>query len=193
MTVPPELDVPKYGVVFSPAGTAVAYGGGPEGEQVRCSRESEREGVQERVRPGFQARRRCLGIRRRDGWHARGIVLLDGPDFAREQVLARGDLGYDLAFSPDGSRLAYVVSEGDRRHVVVGGKKGPDFVDIKRLMFSPDGRLMYVARDYAPRNLRGGHAGYLRQRGQEEGRQVGALNLLSRHQREEAGGHILLR
>lgn len=52
-----------------------------------------------------------------------------------------------LAFSPDGSRLAYTARQNDQWHVVEGDSKSPGYKTVLRVTFSPDSKsLGYIAR-----------------------------------------------
>ncbi len=53
-----------------------------------------------------------------------------------------------LAFSPDGTRLAFAAQTDGRWTAVVDGKAGPPHDSVAEMRFSPDGRrLAYVAQD----------------------------------------------
>jgi hypothetical protein len=63
----------------------------------------------------------------------------------------RGKIGWSrdgrLAFSKDGSRLAYVGRKGGKDFVVVDGAAAAPYESIANLAFTPDGRhVVYTAR-----------------------------------------------
>jgi hypothetical protein len=65
-----------------------------------------------------------------------------------EEGALHGDI-IALIFSPDSQQLAYIAKDGYRHFVVLDGKEGHYYDDIKSdsLIFSPDGqRLAYIAQ-----------------------------------------------
>ena len=74
----------------------------------------------------------------------RGHVYLDGN---RGQAYA--SIGTSMAFSPDGSRLAYIAMDGNNKSfVVLDGKEEKKYQSISSLVFSPDSlQLAYLANN----------------------------------------------
>lgn len=55
--------------------------------------------------------------------------------------------GWEVALSPDYSKVAYRAKAGGKVFAVINDKKGPDFDDVRHATFSPDGgKLAYAAR-----------------------------------------------
>jgi hypothetical protein len=55
---------------------------------------------------------------------------------------------WQLIFSPDGSKVAYVAEHADKQFVVVNDEEGPKFDSVDEPVFSPDSkRLAYGAQE----------------------------------------------
>lgn len=68
-------------------------------------------------------------------------------DVVPEVGFERPGGGWEVALSPDYSRVAYRAKAGGKVFAVVNDKKGPDFDDVRYATFSPDGsKLAYAAR-----------------------------------------------
>lgn len=49
---------------------------------------------------------------------------------------------YATVFSPDGTRVAYVLRQGEKQTVVIGDKASPEFDEVSVPVFSPSGKIV---------------------------------------------------
>ena len=74
------------------------------------------------------------------------VIVVDGKEFARGQGSPRA-----IAFSPDGTRVAWLEKQKNSARAFLDGQAGPEYRDIydqEPPQFSPDGRhLVYFAQD----------------------------------------------
>ncbi len=89
----------------------------------------------------------------KDGWHVVYVTSLSGsPVMVMVDVDGKLSPKYNAIgqgspiLSPDGKRVAYMAKNNPMWLVVVDGKGGPEYGQIRSLRFSPDGkRVAYVA------------------------------------------------
>lgn len=75
-----------------------------------------------------------VGRRKGEGWDLTEHEAFGGID--------------ELGLSPDGRRIVYIITKGNRQHLVVDGQPGKKFSRIHRLRLGPDGTPAYVAVIY---------------------------------------------
>ncbi len=76
-------------------------------------------------------------------WRSKKALLVNGANVAPPLV---AEFAGDVAFSSDGTRLAYKASRSSGSFVVVDGHEGPAYDRLGLLVFAPDSRLAYAAR-----------------------------------------------
>ena len=76
-------------------------------------------------------KRTAYGVRKGKSWY----VVIDG----KLQKQAFDSVGVDMAWSPDGTKLAYSAEKDGKQHVFVNGDPGPECIEPHRLIFTPDG------------------------------------------------------
>lgn len=148
--------VVKGTLVFSPCGRHIAYAAQDQAPDlppvVHMVFDGKRRGAWTQVSApffgphgehfGYTALNGLMSVAWVDGDPA-GPPIVDDPKTPRQGIVPR------LFFSPDGSRVAYIVSDGKKKRVVLsGGEEGPMYTHIlpETVEFSPDGeRVAYVA------------------------------------------------
>ena len=101
--------------------------------------ESVHSGYERAHNPTFSAdgKRNAYGVRKGKSWY----VVIDG----KLQKQAFDSVGVDMAWSPDGTKLAYAAEKDGKQHVFVNGDPGRECIEPLRLAFNPDGsKVAYV-------------------------------------------------